>query len=156
MNFVSKGCFLYFKIKILDSGFNHDIFMAPRLRTTELGPFDSMKRVKRLLLNLSTKTTLWTPKLWPLLTCGCCSEVTLYSKCGKLAVKIVVVVYRWPLSHVWLYFFRGQNDVEDFIDCKSWLRNAEEMDPKKTWHFFQTLQKKSFEIQKFFFAFLKK
>ena len=47
--------------------------------------------------NLSTTTTLGTPKLWPLLTGGRCSEVPLNYKCGKRDVKIVVVVDRWSL-----------------------------------------------------------
>jgi hypothetical protein len=50
--------------------------------------------------NMSTTTTFGTPKLWPLLTGGRCSEVPLYSKYGKQAVNIVVVVDRWSLAQV--------------------------------------------------------
>ncbi len=47
--------------------------------------------------NLSTTTTLETPKSWPLLTGGRCSEVLLFSKSGKRDVTIVVVVEKWSL-----------------------------------------------------------
>jgi hypothetical protein len=40
------------------------------------------------------------PEMWPLLTCGRCSEVLLYSKCDKRDAEIVVVVERWSLTQV--------------------------------------------------------
>jgi hypothetical protein len=48
--------------------------------------------------NLSTTTTLETPKLWPLLTDGHSSEVSQYSKNRKRNAKIVVVVNKWSFS----------------------------------------------------------
>jgi hypothetical protein len=47
--------------------------------------------------NLSTTTTLGTPKQWPLLTGARCSEVSLHSKCGKRDAKIVFVVDKGSL-----------------------------------------------------------
>ncbi len=46
---------------------------------------------------MSITTTLGTPKLWPLLTGGHCSEVPLCSKCLKWDAKIVVVKDWWSL-----------------------------------------------------------
>ncbi len=47
--------------------------------------------------NLSTTTNLGTLKFWSLLTGNRCSEIPLYSKCGKWDARIVVVVDRWSL-----------------------------------------------------------
>ncbi len=47
--------------------------------------------------NLCTTTTLGNQNLWPLLTDGRCSEVTLFYKTYKWDSKMVVVIDRWSL-----------------------------------------------------------
>ncbi len=49
------------------------------------------------LSNLIITTPLEAPESWPLLTCGRCSELTLYSKYVETDAKIAGVVDRWSL-----------------------------------------------------------
>jgi hypothetical protein len=111
------------KVDIIFFGIVLCVFPTPLILSKEepkaicLFFFSKKKLESKQIQSIPWKTTtLQTQNMWPLLTGGRCSEVSLCYKIEKRHPKLVVAEDKWSYTQVWLYTFEQKSLTDSAWD----------------------------------------